>query len=89
MQYIIETKRLGLRELEQEDFGALCLFLQDIEVMYAWEYAFSDEQVREFISNQQKRYEVDGFGYYAAVEKESDKVIGCMGPLMEQVDRCV
>ena len=86
MQYIIETKRLGLRELEQEDFGALCLFLQDIEGMYAWGYDFSDEQVREFISNQQKRYEVDGFGYYAAVEKESGKVIGCMGPLMEQVD---
>ena len=85
MQYRIETQRLGLRELRQEDFSALCLFLQDIEVMYAWEYAFSDEQVRGFISNQQKRYRVDGFGYYAAVEKASGKVIGCMGPLMEQI----
>ena len=85
MQYIIETQRLGLRELRQEDFDALCLFLQDIEVMYAWEYAFSDEQVREFILNQQKRYQADGFGYYAAEEKDSGKVVGCMGPLMEQI----
>ena len=62
MQYIIETQRLRLRELQREDFDALCPFLQDIDVMYAWEYAFSEEQVREFISNQQKRYQADGFG---------------------------
>ena len=86
MQYMIETQRLRLRELQQEDFDALCPFLQDINVMYAWEYAFSDEQVREFISNQQKRYRADGFGYYAAEEKASGKVVGCMGPLMEQID---
>lgn len=86
MRYAIETERLGLRELQREDFSALCLFLQDTRVMYAWEYAFSDEQVRSFILNQQKRYQADGFGYYAAVEKTSGKVIGCMGPLMEQID---
>ncbi len=86
MCYRIETERLGLRELTSGDFCALCRFLQDRGVMYAWEYAFSAEQVLQFIQNQQKRYRKDGFGYYAAVEKQSGDVIGCMGPLMERIE---
>ncbi len=54
MSYLIETERLGLRELALEDFAALCVFLQDLDVMYAWEYAFSDEQVREFIKTSKR-----------------------------------
>lgn len=84
-EFIINTSRLGLRELQKNDFEALCVFLQDIQVMYAWEYAFSDEQVREFICSQQQRYQKDGFGYYAAVEKQTGRMIGCIGPLMEHI----
>lgn len=44
---IIETERLYLRKLMQSDFEALCRILQDDETMYAYEGAFSDEEVQE------------------------------------------
>ena len=37
---ILETERLYLREMTQEDFPALCLMLQDAEVMTAYEHVF-------------------------------------------------
>ena len=33
---ILETERLYLREMTEDDFPALCLMLQDPEVMYAY-----------------------------------------------------
>lgn len=43
---IFETERLYFRKLTQDDFGALCKILQDDETMYAYEGAFSDEEVQ-------------------------------------------
>ncbi|MGI5857046.1 MAG: GNAT family N-acetyltransferase [Candidatus Merdivicinus sp.] len=40
----LETERLFLREMTSEDFQGLCGILQDPEVMYAYEHAFSDEE---------------------------------------------
>lgn len=42
---ILETTRLYLREMRQSDYDSLCRMLQDEEVMYAHEYAFSDEKL--------------------------------------------
>lgn len=39
---LLETPRLGLRRLTQEDFPALCRTLQDPVAMTAYEGAFSD-----------------------------------------------
>ena len=44
---ILETERSYMRELEQGDFDALCLILQDEETMYAYEGAFTDAEVHE------------------------------------------
>ena len=41
---ILETERLYLRKMTQEDYPALCEMLQDKEVMYAYEHAFSDKE---------------------------------------------
>lgn len=46
---ILETERLYLRKMEQSDYSALCKILQDEEVMYAYEHAFSDEEVQEWL----------------------------------------
>ena len=46
---ILETRRLYLRRLTQEDFDALCRTLQDPEAMYAYEHAFSDEEVQQWL----------------------------------------
>ena len=38
MGFAIESKRLILRKLKKDDFEALKRFLEDPEVMYAWEH---------------------------------------------------
>ena len=59
-----ETKRFYLRELNQNDFDALCKILQDEKVMYAYEGAFSDDEVREWLNRQIARYKMWGFGLW-------------------------
>lgn len=81
---ILETKRLYLRKMEQSDYSALCKILQDEEVMYAYEHAFSDEEVQEWLDRQRKRYEDYGFGLWLVVLKDSDEVIGQCGLTMQE-----
>lgn len=52
---VLETKRLYLRKMNQGDYDALCRILQDPEVMYAYEHAFSDEEVQDWLDRQIRR----------------------------------
>ena len=79
MKVILETRRLLLRELRQEDFDDACLLLQDPEVMYAYEGPFSREEVQAWLDKQLRRYREDGFGLWALVEKSSGTLIGQCG----------
>lgn len=80
---IFETERLYLRELNENDFGALCKIMQDEETMYAYEGAFSDEEVQEWLDRQLSRYREYGFGLWAVVLKETGEVIGQCGLTMQ------
>lgn len=80
---IFETERLYLRELNQNDFGALCKILKDDETMYAYEGAFSDQEVQEWLDRQLSRYREYGFGLWAVVLKETGEVIGQCGLTMQ------
>ncbi len=77
--HVIESTRLFLRKMSQSDFNALCKILQDEEVMYAYEGAFSDKEVQEWLDRQIMRYKTDGFGLYAVILKESGEMIGQCG----------
>lgn len=83
MKRILETERLILRELEQTDFGDLCLILQDESVMTAYEGAFSGAEVQEWLNRQRSRYEVDGFGLWAVLSKGSGIFLGQCGLTMQ------
>jgi len=89
MKLILQTRRLTLRELEKEDVGALRLILQDPLVMYAWEHAFTDAEIRGWIETNQARYQKDGCGYWAAQASETGKLIGMLGLLMEELDGAI
>lgn len=80
---ILETERVFLRELTQEDFAALCQILQDEETMYAYEGAFSDGEVQEWLDRQLARYGKYGFGLWAVISKESGELIGQCGLTMQ------
>ena len=78
-EMILETERLVLRKLEQSDFREACKLLQDPEVMYAYEGAFSDQEVQVWLDKMFRRYENDGFALWAVVEKGSGELIGQCG----------
>lgn len=80
MAIILETERLQLREMKEGDFSDLCRILQDPETMWAYEGAFSDEEVWAWLHNQLRRYrEEDGHGLWAVILKESGEMIGQCG----------
>lgn len=81
---ILETKRLYLREMNPSDFNSLCRILQDEKAMYAYEGTFSDQEVQEWLDRQIYRYQKWNFGLWAAVLKETDKMIGQCGLTMQQ-----
>ena len=80
---ILQTERLLLREMTQEDFPALCCILQDEQTMYAYEGAFNDTEVREWLDRQIKRYAEDKVGLWGAVLKENGELIGQCGITMQ------
>lgn len=80
---ILETPRLYLREMTQQDFVPLCRMLQDKEVMYAYEHAFDDNEAQEWLDKQICRYEKYGFGLWAVILKETDEMIGQCGLTMQ------
>lgn len=83
---MIETERLILRKMTYEDFPDLKKILSDIEVMYAWEHAFSDDEVTNWINNQIKRYEETGIGFLLAIEKITKQVVGQAGLIREKIN---
>ena len=78
---IIETDRLQLREMTEADLPSLGKILQDPEVMYAYEHAFSDEEVREWFDRQVHRYELyeHRYGLWGVILKETGEMIGQCG----------
>ena len=80
---IFETERLYLRKLNQGDFANLCTILQDETAMYAYEHAFSGEEVQEWLDRQITRYQTDGFGLWAVLLKGTNTFIGQAGLTMQ------
>ena len=80
---ITETERRYLRELTQDDFDAIKRVLQDDEAMRFYEGAFTDDEVHGWLDRQIDRYNMHGFGLWAAVLKENDEIIGQCGLTMQ------
>lgn len=80
---ILETERLYLREMNQSDFNSLCKILQDADTMYAYEGAFSNYEVQEWLDRQISRYQKWNFGLWVVILKETDEMIGQCGLTMQ------
>lgn len=81
---IFETERLIFRQMTMDDYDDLCEILQDKDVMYAYEHAFCEQEVKDWLDNQLARYQKYGFGLWAAVSKENGKMIGNIGLTMQK-----
>ena len=80
---ILETSRLSLREMSQSDYLALSKILQDEDVMYAYEGAFSDAETQEWLEWQVRNYKEYGFGLWAVILKATGEMIGQCGLTMQ------
>ena len=80
---IIETERLILREMTQEDLDSLREILQDEETMVAYEGAFADEETQRWLDWQQTLYREKGYGLWAVILKENGAMIGQCGLTMQ------
>lgn len=72
----LKTERFVLRYITQDDFEELKIILQDKEVMYAWEYNFSNEDVQNWIDKNLGLYKKYNLGYFLMVENISGKILG-------------
>ena len=82
---VIETERLLLREMTEEDFHALYKVLADPNIMQHYPYTFDEKRVRNWIERNIERYRVFGFGQWAVSLKETDEMIGDCGLTMQLI----
>ena len=83
---IMETERLVLREMTQDDFHALYRVLADADIMQHYPYAFDENRVRNWIGRNIERYRIFGFGLWAVCLKESGEMIGDCGLTMQLIN---
>lgn len=81
--YEIESNRLFYRKLRADDFSLVSPILQDEQNMYARRHAFTYDEVCDWIADMLHRYQQDGCGYFAAIDKESHELVGLAGLMAE------
>jgi RimJ/RimL family protein N-acetyltransferase len=87
MQAIIETDRLFLRELSENDYQDLCEILQDKDVMYAYDHPFSDDEVKSWYKRlMTDHYKKHGFGLWVVIHKETTEFLGQCGLTVQTVN---
>ena len=82
---VIETNRLILREMTEDDFPALYKVLADSDIMKHYPYVFDEKRVRNWILRNIERYRVFGFGLWAVCLKATGEMIGDCGLTMQVI----
>jgi len=82
MTWNLETERLSLRPMDTDDEDALLRVLGDPLAMRFYPRPFERGAVRRWIERAWERYERDGFGLLAVVERSTGEVIGDCGPML-------
>ena len=84
--FLIETERLGLRELKESDYRDLFEILSDPETMKYYPAPFDQSGVESFIHRSIASYTENGFGLWAVILKSENKFIGQCGISMQDID---
>lgn len=75
----LDTPRLLLRELTEDDLPALRAILQDEQTMTAYEGAFDEAMTQHWMQRTMNRYRDDGFALWAVDLRETNEMIGQCG----------
>ena len=82
----IETERLFLREMTEDDFEALRRVLGDADIMRHYPCVFDDARIRNWIARNRERYRIFGFGLWAVCRRDTGEMIGDCGLTMQIID---
>lgn len=86
MEYVIETDRLKLREMTQNDFDNLKSILSDEFTMKYYPKPYDDAGVQKWIDWCLGCYSKRGFGLWAIELKETNEFIGDCGITLQNID---
>lgn len=75
----METERLLLRGLTDDDFEAVKHIMNSPHVTEVWRHSFGDDDVRGWITRNRQAHIKDGFGYMLACDKQTGEPVGQAG----------
>ena len=84
-KYIIETCKIGLREIRENDFENWHMILSDQETMQYYPQPFDAEKTKSWIVWNQDNYKKYGLGLWAVILKETNEFIGDCGVTMQNI----
>ena len=82
---MMETDRLILRNMTENDYDALYQVLADSDIMQHYPYIFDEARVRGWINCNMERYRIFGFGLWAVCLKATGEMIGDCGLTMQVI----
>lgn len=82
----LETARLVLRRLRDDDLEQMCSLLGDAEALAFWGEPLDRAGSRQWIERNVARYEADGFGRCAVVLRATGELVGDCGLIRTAVE---
>lgn len=86
MELFGRTERLLLRRMTAADFDEVALIMRGRQVRDIWEHAFTDADVRDWIDKNISYYEKYQLGYFLALKKDTDTVVGQIALMPDEID---
>lgn len=86
MQFILETRRLRLRELVVDDLDFVATMLGNPDVSRYYERIFTRRDAEAWLRRQVDRYQRDGHGLWLTVDRATGTPIGQVGLLIQQLE---
>lgn len=83
---LLETERLFLREITEDDPDDLLEIWGDPEAMRLFPQTLNRDQMKAWIERNDKRYQQYGHGIWAVIRKSDGELVGDCGLMMQEVD---
>jgi RimJ/RimL family protein N-acetyltransferase len=85
-ELVLETARLRLRRLREDDVDAVFAIIGDDVAMQYYPRTFNRRDADEWVERNLRRYLEHGYGLFAVTLKDNDEVIGDCGIVKQHVE---
>jgi RimJ/RimL family protein N-acetyltransferase len=84
--HILETRRLWMRQMKNEDITELLAIFGDTEVMRFYPAPFGQRQMQDWLDWNQRNYKNYGYGLWSLLLRATGELIGDCGLVNQEVD---